>query len=151
MNEGDFRVHLQKGLASQGAFAYKIPDLSHAMTKPFDLVVGLERKFLAIEVKLRRLNKERVVESDNALIPSLFQPHQLPTLEAIEAKGQGYGFVAVLVVNEQQPRFKEAWLLRVTHMKEHNYKINMGRIRVLAHPLVWVPKTGWIIYDLPKL
>jgi len=145
MNEGDFRLHLQKGLASQGAFAYKIPDLARCMVKPFDLVVGMERKFVAIEVKLRKFNKEEVVNNYNVLIPSLFRPHQIPTLESIEEKGQGYGFVAVLVVNEQQPRFKEAWLLRVSHMKERGYKISWGDLKQLGHPLIWVPKVGWTL------
>lgn len=129
-------------------FVHKIADLARAQIKPFDLVVGYERKFLAVECKIKKFDKEEMGEFDLILSPSMFRPHQIPTLERIEESGQGYGFVAVCVVNEQQPRFKEAWLTRVTGLKLYDYRITRRRMLDLSYPLVWEPRVGWTV-NLP--
>ncbi len=148
MTESDFRVSLQKGLTSQGCFAYKIPDLARAMVKPCDLIIGCQRQLWLIECKIKKFDKEEIGEFDLVISPSLFRPHQLPTLEAIEERGQGYGFVATCIVNEKHPRFKEAWLTRVTGLKHYDYRITKRRMIDLSYPLIYEAKVGWTL-NLP--
>lgn len=145
LNEGNFRQHLQKGLESQGCFCYKPPDLARALVKPCDLIVGIRGRLWLIECKLRKLPGGRIPPEANILIPSLFRPHQIPTLLQVERQGQGEAFVAVLAVPEEAPKKREAWLLRASTVARREGKITQHQIWDIAYPLTWVPNVGWTV------
>jgi hypothetical protein len=153
MQESDFRLHLQKGLQSQGAFAFKIPDLSVAMTKPCDLVVGLNRQLYLIECKLRKVKAKRGLVSETVVISRKdFRAHQLPTLIEAHEKKQTRSYIAACVALESMGRIIErrAWLIPAMLYKEEARDVlTIGFLENCLCELVWVPKCGWIAPWLP--
>jgi len=146
MIEGDFRRDLQKGIQAQGAFVFKIPDLSRGQLKPCDLIVGYQRRLFLVECKLKKLNRQRPVGDEDVVIAQKdFRPHQLPTLWNAIEKEQAHGYAAVCLVNERQRGQKWAWLIPALMLREHE-RFTFGE---LTGPywkdfqLQWVPTVGW--------
>jgi hypothetical protein len=151
MVEKDFQIDLCKGLRSQGAFAYKVPDLARAVVKPFDLCIAYDGRFLPTECKMKKFSRQGGFKpEDTILLKSDFRGHQLPTLEKIWESGQGYPYVAVCaaIVCEERVIKKRAWMIPIACFLDtaRGYSLmdlecdtHQGR----DHELVWVPAAGW--------
>lgn len=146
MIEGDFRRDLQKGMESQGAWAYKLPDLARGMLKPCDLVVGYHKRLLLVECKLNKYDRQKPIgNQDVVLAVGDFRPHQLPTLWQVEEWDQATACVAVLMVNATQRGWKMAWMLPAAAMRAKHF-YSFGELLQpdwLKYQLQWVPKVGW--------
>jgi hypothetical protein len=150
MVEKDFQVDLCKGLRSQNAFAYKVPDLARAVVKPFDLCIAHAGRFLPTECKLRKFNRQSDFRpEDKILLRSDFRGHQLPTLEKIWESGQGHPYVAVcaVIVWEERVTRKRAWMVPVRHLLETETGLSLKDLDAMRRgsdcELVWVPAVGW--------
>jgi hypothetical protein len=146
MLEGDFRRQLQKGIEAQSCWAYKIPDLARGQIKPCDLVVGHRKRLFLIELKLRKLNRQRPIGlADGVISRGDFRPHQLPSLRGVETRGQATGCIAVCMVNETQVGWKKAWMLPVEALdRQESYAL--GELLLpewLPYQLQWAPNIGW--------
>ncbi len=150
MKETDFQQSLSRGLQSQGAYVYKVPDLARAVTKPFDLCASINGRFTPIECKLSKyVRKDPIRGTDPIVRLALFagRAHQIPRLLQIWGKGQGDPQIAVcLAILDPETKVvteKRAWMFpaiwvssqdtwRVDEMEDRNVELK------------WVPGVGWI-------
>ena len=155
MIEKDFQTELTRGLRAQGCFVLKIPDLARAVVKPFDLCVGYDRQFLAVECKLTKVTAKKGLTAETRVICRKdFRPHQLPTLIDLYTRDQAVPYIAVCVAwQEGLGRMKKrAWMLPASlYWYEWVDELSVGALEqdFSENELVWKPGTGWLAPWLP--
>jgi hypothetical protein len=147
MIEKDFQRALTHGLRSQECFAWGWPDLARAVTKPFDICMAYNGRFLPIECKLTKYGRKKPLHAgDVAISPSNFhgRGHQLPRLLKIYERGQGNPFLSICVARIEMERAVEtrAWMLPIYCMKAKE-TWTIGELDEEECQLTWVPAVGW--------
>ena len=154
VTEKDFQVDLARGLRAQGCFCQKWPDLARAVVKPFDLCMGYDRQFYAIECKLTKVTAKRGLTAETkVLCRNDFRPHQLPTLIDLYARDQAIPYIAVCVAwQEGLGRMKKrAWLFPAhIYCDERLDTITLQEMEDdYDAELIWKPGVGWLVPWLP--
>lgn len=147
MVEKDFQRALEKGLQSQGCYAEAWPDLAYAVTKPFDICAAYRNRFMPIECKITKYQRQkRLNPSDRAIGPANFRGrgHQLPYLLKLRQNDYGCPFVAICVVRMEGYLDVEtfAWMLPVEKCAEKKLW-TIGDLADQSRKLVWKPTVGW--------
>jgi hypothetical protein len=156
MVEKDFVTHLIKGLQAQRCYAYKIPDLARAVTKPFDICASIKSQFSPIEAKLiKHQRKGGIKDTDTIISPAAFKgrAHQLPGLLRILWKDQGAPYVATcLAIIDPEIKTvteKRAWMIHVRWLDERD-TWTVEQASFYNWELIWIPAVGWTAPWLPK-
>lgn len=154
MVEADLQRELVSGLRSQGWWVWKWPDNAIGVVKPFDLCAAHDGAFHPIEVKLKKIVRQRPVEDDDVALDTrtAFQPHQVETLRTVRITGAApYVAVGLAWQAPGTTRWKKwVWLVPFPALEEllvETNKITVGALN--AHPAVqplgWQVGTGWVL------
>lgn len=148
--ERDLKTELVKAMRSAGCEAQKFPDNARGVIKPYDLVLGIGGKLVAVETKLTKIGSARSFSSRTSSLRivkfSDVRFNQMRALDLTEMNGS-LAFLGAGVY-EQYNGDRECWMIPWGVFKTQEVW-TLGDLLHLRPPrLFWAKGRGWDVSAL---